>query len=52
MRWFMCFAAAFFYLWFPNYIFQATSYFNWITWITLENVKFVAVAGSMASLYD
>jgi len=51
MRWFMyCFVAMFVYFWFPNYILQAMSYFNWITWIAPENVKLAAVAGSVTGL--
>ena len=51
MRWFMyCFTAMFVYFWFPNYILQAMSYFNWITWIAPENVKLAAVAGSVTGL--
>ena len=50
-RWFMyCFTAMFIYFWFPNYIIQAMSYFNWITWIAPENVKLAAVTGSMTGL--
>ena len=51
MRWFMyCFIAMFVYFWFPNYILQAMSYFNWITWIAPENVKLAAIAGSVTGL--
>ena len=51
MRWFMyCFAAMFIYFWFPGYILQAMSYFNWITWIAPENVKLAAIAGSVTGL--
>jgi len=51
MRWFMyCFSAMFIYFWFPNYIIQAMSYFNWITWIAPENVKLAAIAGSVSGL--
>jgi len=45
-----CFTAMFIYFWFPNYILQAMSYFNWITWIAPENVKLAAVAGSVTGL--
>ena len=51
MRWFMyCFTAMFIYFWFPNYILQAMSYFNWITWIDPENAKLAAVTGSVNGL--
>jgi len=51
MRWFMyCFIAMFIYFWFPNYILQAMSYFNWITWIAPGNVKLAVVAGSVTGL--
>ena len=45
-----CFAAMFVYFWFPNYILQAMSYFNWITWIAPKNVKLAAIAGSVSGL--
>ncbi|EPQ54770.1 OPT-domain-containing protein [Gloeophyllum trabeum ATCC 11539] len=51
MRWFMyCFTAMFIYFWFPNYIFQALSYFNWITWISPNNVTLAAVTGGVTGL--
>lgn len=51
MRWFMyCFTAMFIYFWFPNYILQATSYFNWITWIAPGSVALAAIAGSVTGL--
>ena len=51
MRWFMyCFTAMFIYFWFPGYIIQAMSYFNWITWISPKNVKLAAIAGSVTGL--
>ncbi|KDQ62166.1 hypothetical protein JAAARDRAFT_65967 [Jaapia argillacea MUCL 33604] len=51
MRYFMmCFGAMFCYFWFPNYIFQALSYFNWITWISPMNVALAAVTGSVGGL--
>lgn len=30
---YITFAAMFVYFWFPNFLFQALSYFNWMTWI-------------------
>jgi hypothetical protein len=51
MRWFMyCFGAMFVYFWFPGYIIQAMSYFNWITWIAPDNVNLAAVTGSVSGL--
>jgi len=51
MRWFMyCFTGMFIYFWFPNYIIQAMSYFNWTTWISPTNVKLAAVSGSVTGL--
>ena len=51
MKWFMyCFTAMFIYFWFPNYILQAMSYFNWITWIAPDNFKLAAIAGSVTGL--
>ena len=51
MRWFVCcFTAMFVYFWFPGYVLQAMSYFNWITWIAPENVKLAAIAGSVTGL--
>ena len=45
-----CFTAMFIYFWFPGYILQAMSYFNWITWIAPDNVKLAAIAGSVNGL--
>jgi hypothetical protein len=51
MRWFMyCFGAMLVYFWFPGYIIQAMSYFNWITWIAPDNVILAAVTGSVGGL--
>jgi hypothetical protein len=51
MRWFMyCFGAMFVYSWFPSYIIQAMSYFNWMTWIAPDNVNLAAVTGSFGGL--
>ncbi|KIY65641.1 OPT-domain-containing protein [Cylindrobasidium torrendii FP15055 ss-10] len=43
------FVGMFVYFWFPNYIFQALSYFNWMTWIAPQNVLLAAITGSVAS---
>lgn len=40
----------FIYFWFPNYLFQALSYFNWITWIAPQNINLAAVTGSLGGL--
>lgn len=45
-----CFSAMFVYFWLPNYLFQALSYFNWITWIDPENVHLAAITGSLGGL--
>jgi hypothetical protein len=51
MRWFAyCFGAMFVYYWFPNYIIQAMSYFNWMTWIAPGNVNLAAVTGGLGGL--
>lgn len=42
---FLCFVASFLYFWFPDYIFQAISYFSWMTWIAPENVNLSAITG-------
>jgi OPT family small oligopeptide transporter len=51
MRWFMCcFGAMFVYYWFPGYIVQAMSYFNWMTWIAPDNVNVAAITGSVGGI--
>ncbi|KAJ7681289.1 OPT-domain-containing protein [Mycena rosella] len=51
MRWFLyCFCAMFVYFWFPNFIFQALSYFNWMTWIDPTNVSLAAITGNVSGL--
>lgn len=51
MRWFVyCFSAMFVYFWFPGYIFQALSYFNWMTWIAPDNISLAAITGSVSGL--
>ncbi|KAJ5856491.1 uncharacterized protein N7529_010435 [Penicillium soppii] len=45
-----CFGGMFFYFWFPDYIFQAMSYFNWMTWIAPQNVKLAIITGSIGGL--
>lgn len=36
--------------WFPGYIFEALSYFNWMTWISPSNVVLAVVTGSVCGL--
>ena len=45
-----CFGAMFIYFWFPSYIIQAMSYFNWITWIAPDNINLAAVTGGVGGL--
>ncbi|KAJ5088175.1 OPT oligopeptide transporter [Penicillium angulare] len=44
------FGGMFCWYWFPGYIFQALSYFNWMTWIAPENVNLAAITGSITGL--
>lgn len=46
----LCFVGMFFYYWFPGYLFQAMSYFNWLTWISPNNVTLALVTGSFCGL--
>ncbi|KAJ6628594.1 OPT-domain-containing protein [Mycena sp. CBHHK59/15] len=51
MRWFLySFCSMFVYFWFPDFIFQALSYFNWMTWISPNNVNLAAITGSVSGL--
>lgn len=36
--------------WFPDFLFSALSYFNWMTWISPQNVALAAVTGSVTGL--
>lgn len=45
-----CFIGMFFYFWLPGYLFQALSFFNWITWISPNNVTLALVTGSFCGL--
>ncbi|RFU36073.1 hypothetical protein B7463_g213, partial [Scytalidium lignicola] len=40
----------FIYFWFPDYIFQGLSFFNWLTWISPNNVKLAIITGSICGL--
>ena len=44
------FFGMFLYFWFPDYIFQALSYFNWMTWIAPNNVKLALITGSICGM--
>lgn len=43
---FVVVAAAFVYFWFPSYLFQALSTFNWIAWIAPDNLNLNIITGS------
>ncbi|CUM63801.1 uncharacterized protein PRCAT00001385001 [Priceomyces carsonii] len=47
---FIVFLISFLYFWFPNYIFQALSYFSWMTWIKPDNLKLDVLTGSQSGL--
>jgi OPT family small oligopeptide transporter len=42
--------ASFLYFWLPNYLFQALSTFNWMTWIAPGNFNLAAITGSVSGL--
>ena len=44
------FCATFVYFWIPNYLFNATSYFNWMTWIKPDNFNLAVITGSIGGL--
>ncbi|KAJ6599741.1 OPT-domain-containing protein [Mycena vulgaris] len=51
LRWFLyCFGAMFVYFWFPDFICQSLSYFNFITWFSPTNVSLAAITGSLFGL--
>jgi OPT family small oligopeptide transporter len=51
MRYFLySFLAMFVWFWFPNFICEAMTYFNWITWIDPSNVKLAAITGNVSGL--
>ena len=39
------FGAMFVYFWFPNYLFEALTYFSWMTWISPENLNLNILTG-------
>ncbi|KAJ7106268.1 OPT-domain-containing protein [Mycena epipterygia] len=47
LRWFLyCFALMFCYFFFADFIFQALSFFNWMTWISPTNVNLAVITGN------
>ncbi|KAL7416455.1 OPT-domain-containing protein [Mrakia frigida] len=51
MRFFLyCFTGMFVYFWLPGSLFQALSYFNWITWINPTSVAVMAVFGTISGV--
>ncbi|RDA90398.1 hypothetical protein CP533_1049 [Ophiocordyceps camponoti-saundersi (nom. inval.)] len=44
------FFAMFVYFWFPNYLFQALSYFSWMTWIAPDNLMLNILTGMQNGL--
>lgn len=47
---FIVFSCSFLYMWIPDYLFQALSYFNWMTWIKPDNFNLAMVTGSVSGL--
>ncbi|CDO93557.1 unnamed protein product [Kluyveromyces dobzhanskii CBS 2104] len=47
---FVVFVVGFVYYWFPGFIFQALSYFAWVTWIKPDNVIINQVFGASTGL--
>ncbi|CAI5756013.1 unnamed protein product [Candida verbasci] len=47
---FFMFFASFLWFWVPNYLFQALSYFNWITWIKPDNLNLATITGMVSGL--
>ena len=41
---------SFLYFWLPNYLFQALSTFNWMTWIKPSNFNLATITGSVSGL--
>lgn len=44
------FGASFLYFWVPDYLFQALSYFNWISWAAPNNFNVAAITGMQSGL--
>ncbi|KAI5963484.1 OPT2 [Candida pseudojiufengensis] len=47
---FICFCGMFLYFWIPDYLFQALSTFNWMTWIAPNNMNLSVVTGFVGGL--
>ncbi|KAI3404444.2 OPT2 [Candida oxycetoniae] len=47
---FIVFALSFLWFWVPDYLFQALSTFNWLTWIKPNNLNLAVVTGSVGGL--
>lgn len=47
---FLVTAISFVYFWVPDYLFQALSTFNWITWIKPDNYNLAMITGSVGGL--
>ncbi|KAJ5166085.1 uncharacterized protein N7482_004866 [Penicillium canariense] len=47
---FLFFCSMFVYFWFPDFIFQALSYFGWMTWIAPNHFNLNMITGSMTGL--
>ncbi|CAH2355442.1 oligopeptide transporter 2 [[Candida] railenensis] len=47
---FTLFGASFLYFWIPDYLFQALSTFNWMTWIKPDNFNLAMITGSVSGL--
>ncbi|KAF3985834.1 hypothetical protein FT663_01952 [Candidozyma haemuli var. vulneris] len=47
---FTAFSGSFLYFWVPTYLFEAMSYFNWITWIAPYNFDLNVVTGHLYGL--
>lgn len=45
-----CFVGMFVYFWLPDYLFQAMSFFNWMTWISPNNKILAIMTGSLCGL--
>ncbi|KAI5963486.1 uncharacterized protein KGF55_002366 [Candida pseudojiufengensis] len=47
---FICFCGMFLYFWIPDYLFQALSTFNWLSWIAPNNLNLAVITGSVGGL--
>ncbi|OBA20920.1 OPT-domain-containing protein [Metschnikowia bicuspidata var. bicuspidata NRRL YB-4993] len=46
----VAFIGSFVYFWLPDYLFEALSYFNWMTWIAPNNATLAVITGSIGGL--